>query len=52
MGKLRGLLREMRREKQEILSNDEVDKRLDRFDALLGRLECIVYVLEEKFLKE
>ena len=52
MGKLRELLREMRREKQEILSNDEVDKRLDRFDALLCRLEFIVYVLEEKFLKE
>ena len=52
MGKLRELLREMRREKQEILSNDDVDKRLDRFDALLSRLECSVYVWEEKFLKE
>ena len=52
MGKLRELLKEMRREKQEILLNDKIGDRLDRFDALLSRLEIIVYVLEEKFLKE
>lgn len=44
-------LRQVQKEKQEIQLNKEIDDRLFKFDALLCRLEVIVNVLEEKFLK-
>lgn len=44
-------LRQVQKEKQEISSNKKMDDRLFEFDALLSRLEIIVDVLEEKFLK-
>lgn len=44
-------LRQVQKEKQEISSNKKMDDRLYKFDDLLCRLEVIVNVLEEKFLK-
>ena len=44
-------LRQVQKEKQELSLNKKIDDRLFEFDCLLCRLEVIVNVLEEKFLK-
>ena len=45
------LIEELRQVQKEMQLNKEMDDRLFKFDALLCRLEVIVNVLEEKFLK-
>lgn len=44
-------LRQVQKEKQEMQLNKKIDDRLFELDCLLCRLEVIVNVLEEKFLK-
>ena len=44
-------IEELRQVQKELSLNKNIDDRLFKFDALLCRLEVIVNILEEKFLK-